>query len=342
MILRRAAVPMLLLSLAAVLAGCGRTSFLITPVPAQRGLHEFEFQRDSIWAGDKVALVDLDGLITNSNTSIGLLGGMRENPVVRFKEQLDAARRDDQVKAVVLRINSPGGGVTASDLMHTELVRFKQRCGKPVIVSMLDVCASGGYYIASAADRLFAHPTTVTGSIGVIMTTPEFSGLMTKLGVRANVIKSGPLKDAGSPFRPMSDADRAEFQSLVDRMYARFVDVVAAGREPLNVEQVRALADGRVMLGPEAQAAGLVDEVGTLPDAIAAAKHAAGLDDRDVVLVQYGRVFEHKPNIYAQAEQPVQVPAGSGAAEVNVINVDLPSVFGGAQPQFLYLWAPGL
>ena len=134
---------------------------------------------------------------------------------------------DKDVRAVVLRINSPGGGVTATDLMYGEVLRFRAQTGKPVIAAMLDVAASGGYYLACAADTIYAQPTTVTGSIGVIMMAPEFAGTMQKIGVRVNVIKSGEMKDMGSPFREMNEQDRAVLQGLIDGMYARFLDVVA-------------------------------------------------------------------------------------------------------------------
>lgn len=319
------------LTLAAV-SGCGPTSLLITPVPADRGLVEHEVSRESFWARDKVLLLDLDGVITSTSRP-SILGLPPQNPVSVFKEKLDKAGRDRRMRAVVLRINSPGGGVTASDLMYTELRRFKEETELPVVAVLMDTAASGGYYVACAADRIVAHPTTVTGSIGVIMVTPDLSGAMSKIGVRANIIKSGPMKDAGSPFRAMSETDRAVFQAMIDNMYERFLAVVAAGRPHLEAAQVRQLADGRVFLGPQARADGLVDELGTVQDAIRVAKEAAGLDDTPVVVVAYARSIDHRPNVYA--ERP------PGAPSVQLVNIELPDWLRDPAPQFLYLWAPG-
>lgn len=310
--------------------GCAPMSFLITPLPASQELHEHVVQRESIWTNRKIALLDVEGVISNSRSS-SLLGGYTENPVVLFKEKLDKAAKDDKVAAVVLRVNSPGGGVTATDLMYDELLSFRQRTHKPVIACMLDVAASGGYYLSCGADRIIAHPTTVTGSIGVIMITPDVSGAMAKLGIEANVIKSGAMKDAGSPFRPMNDHDRSVFQGLIDQMYERFLSVVGHGRPGIAKDKLRALADGRVYLAPEAEKLGLVDQLGTVSDAIIAAKQAAGLKDKPVVVVEYARAADYRPNIYAQTP-------GSGQGS---IQITLPNWLGAPAPEFQYLWAPG-
>ena len=307
-------------------------SFLITPVPEKDDLVERVLSRDSIWHNEKIALIDVDGILRNRRET-SLLGRPGENPVSLFKEKLDEAADDDKVKAIVLRINSPGGGVTATDLMYTELMRFKQATDKPVIAAMLDLGTSGAYYVACAADKIYAHPTTVTGSIGVIMVTPDFSGTMHKLGIRANIIKSAELKDAGSPFREMSEADRAVFQAMIDAMYARFLNVVATGRGMVDEPRLKQLADGRVYLAPQARQEGLIDELGTLHDALDAAKQAAGLDGKPIVVVEYARPLAHRPNIYAHA---ADVPP-----QVNLVNVELPTWLEGSSPKFMYLWAPG-
>jgi protease-4 len=319
-------------ALFALLTGCAPMSFLITPVPEKQDLVERELSRDSVWHNDKVALIDLDGVLRNQRET-PLLGRPGENPVSLFKEKLDKAGEDDSVKAIVLRINSPGGGVTASDLMYMEVLRFKAATGKPVIAAMLDLGTSGAYYIACAADQIYAHPTTVTGSIGVIMVAPDFSGAMHKLGIRANIIKSADLKDAGSPFREMNEADRAIFQTMIDAMYARFLNVVATSRSMIDEALLKQLADGRVYLAPQAKQYGLIDELGTLHDALNAAKQAAGLDGKPIVVVEYARPLAHRPNVYARA---TDVPA-----QVNLVNVELPAWLEGSAPSFMYLWAPG-
>ncbi|MFH1746853.1 MAG: signal peptide peptidase SppA [Planctomycetota bacterium] len=313
------------------LSGCGPTSFLITPVPADQRLQENVLQRESVWATQKIALIDISGILRN-NRDQSLTGVSGENPVALFKEKLDRAARDKRVRAIVLRINSPGGGVTASDLMYTELRKFRQRTGKPVIACFLDVAASGGYYLACAADRIFAHPTTVTGSIGVIMLAPEFSDTMQKIGVRMNVIKSGALKDAGSFFRTMNVEDRAVFETMIEQMYQRFLEVVRSGRPDIPANQLLALADGRVFLAPDALKYKLVDEIGTLEDALLAAKTAAGLDAENILVVGYSRPLAHRPNIYARGDTP--------PAQVNMLNIQLPDWLSNPSPQFMYLWAP--
>jgi protease-4 len=316
----------------ALLAGCAPTSFLVTPLAVRPELSEEVVVRESPWATKKIALIDVDGVLQNARPT-SLLGAGGENPVSLFAEKLDKAASDDNVRAVVLRINSPGGGVTATDLMYGELRRFRERTGKPVITSMLDVAASGGYYLACGTDKIYALPTTVTGSIGVIMLAPDFSGTMGKLGVKMNVIKSGPMKDMGSMFREMSDADRATFQGLIDGMYSGFLDVVSRARPGLPREELRKLADGRVYLGGDAKEKGLIDELGTLHDAIAGAKDAAGLAKVKIKVVEYGRPLAYRPNIYAHTDVAGQ--------PVNLINVQLPDWLAGSSPQLMYMWAPG-
>lgn len=316
----------------ALLAGCGPTSFLITPVAARQPLTEEVVLREGVWAPAKIALIDVNGLLQNAEPA-GLLGPGGEHPVALLAEKLKKAGGDPAVKAVVLRINSPGGGVTATDLMYEELRDFRRRTGKPVIAVLLDVAASGGYYLACAADRIHALPTTVTGSIGVIMIAPEFAGTMRKIGMNVNVIKSGEMKDMGSLFREMNERDRAVFQGLIDGMYARFVEVVARGRPQVPRDRLKELADGRVFLAPEAKNHGLIDEIGTLPEALQAAKAAAGLADAKVRVVRYARPMEYRPNIYARGDTP--------PGQVNLIHVELPAWLAGPSPQLLYLWAPG-
>lgn len=314
-----------------LLGGCGPTSFLITPVPTERDLRETVVLRESTLASKRLALVDVDGLLQNGRPQ-SLTGVPGENPVSLFKEKLDKAAADDRVKAVVVRINTPGGTVTASDIMYAELVAFRERTGKPVVACLMDLGTSGGYYLACAADRIVAHPTTITGSIGVVMLSPNVAGTLDRIGAAVHIFRSGPLKDAGSPFRAMTDADRAVFQKLIDSMYARFLDVVARGRPNLTREQIATLADGRVFLGPEALAAGLVDQIGSLDGALFEAKRAAGLEKTPVLVVQYSRPLAHRPNVYAQ---------GDPGPPAMTWPIALPSWLTHSTPQALYLWAPG-
>jgi signal peptide peptidase SppA len=200
--------------------------------PLVSGVEEQTLEEaDSVWTRDKIAVINVDGQITASSAS-------------DFKERLEAARDDEQVKAIVLRLNTPGGGVTPSDQMHRELSEFKRETGLPVIAIMMDVAASGGYYLAMAADEVLAHPTTVTGSIGVIVHVLSVEGLFELVGLEQRTIRSGLLKDMGSPFRSMTDEERELLQHIVDANYERFVAVVDEGRPDLDREQVLAERDG--------------------------------------------------------------------------------------------------
>lgn len=328
---RRLAELGVLMALAAS-AGCGRTAYRLEPIPADRSLQEETLIHEGGLAPAKIALIDIGGVIMNAGKPS--LFGEGENPVSRFVEQLDKAARDPAVRGVVLRINSPGGAVTAADIMYQEVQCFKRRTGgrRPVVAMMMDVAASGGYYIACGADEIVAHPTTLTGSIGVIMLAVNFSGTMDKIGVETDAIKSGKMKDAGSPFRRMRPEERAVFQHLIDEYYERFVKVVLGGRPGLDEAKVRELADGRVYSGQQALDAGLVDKVGTLRDALACMKQRIGA--KRVRVVGYKRPTDHKPNIYANG------PAGP--PQVNLLNIQIPQSFIAPEPQFLYLWAPGL
>lgn len=282
---------------------------------------------DRLLCRDKIALIDVEGMILNARTG-GLLGE-GDNMMATFRERLDAARADKRVKAVVLRINSPGGAVTASDIMYQDVLAFRRDTGKPVVACLMDVAASGGYYLAMAADRVIAHPTTVTGSIGVIMSLYSADGLAKLVGIKSTPIKSGPNKDLGNPLRAMTDEERAILQGMVDGFYDSFVQVVARGRG-MDEARVRALADGRVYSGLEAQKLGLVDEVGYLEDAIARAKGMACL--KDARIVAYDSCGGYRGSIYAAAPHiPSQI----------TVKLDLPfgAPRGGAT--FLYLWEPG-
>jgi len=310
--------------------GCGSPSLLITPVSATKGLEESTLTRESIFARDKVALIEVSGTLSNSKTFRFI--GEGENPVSVLLEQLDKARSDRNVKAVILRVNSPGGTVVASELMHREIMRFRET-GRPVIAMVMDVAASGGYYIACACDEIIAHPSSIVGSIGVIMQTFDLSGTLNMIGVKSDAITSGPLKDAGSPLREMKPNERELFQAMVDDMYGRFVDAVSKGRPALSEERVRELANGRVYTAGQALDAGLIDRIASLPDAVEVAKERAGI--RRARLVTYHRSVEYKPNYYAEAPS---APPG----DISLFRLDPTALFDLTTPQFLYLWRPGL
>ncbi len=217
---------------------------------------------------ERVALIRVEGVILDAQTTIGELKHYSENPLV---------------KAIVLRIDSPGGGVVPSQEIHDAVKRVKNKSNKAVIASMGTVAASGGYYIAAATDRIIANPGTLTGSIGVIMEMANFEGLLKKIGVEGVVIKSGRFKDVGSPLRKMSDEERKLLQSVMDDVHHQFIQAVADGRS-LELSDVELLADGRVFTGRQAKEARLVDELGDLDDAIHIAADIAGMEGEPKVV----------------------------------------------------------
>lgn len=277
---------------------------------------------------DKVLLMDISGIISAEEKSSGLT----EKPglVAQVREELEKATYDKRVKAIILRIDSPGGGVTASDIIYHEIRDFQQKTGKKIIANIMDLGTSGAYYIAVSADKIIAQPTAVTGSIGVIMLNLNLEGLLQKVGIEGTAIKSADKKDMGSPFRKMTPEEQKIFQGVIDQLYERFLEVVVAGRKNLNLDQVRKLADGRIYTAQQAAKAGLVDQIGYLEDAIAVAKREAGL--KEARIVTYYRPGTYKQNIYSQA--------GDTARTINLVNFDLRSLVQDGAPRFMYLWMP--
>lgn len=225
--------------------------------------------------GDIVGILEIDGVIAGGYSSSGLFGGgMTGSQTVM--DQLRDVGANPGIKAVVIRINSPGGTPAAAQEITDEIIRLKAS-GIKIVTSMGDTAASGAYWIASASDSIVANPGTLTGSIGVIMQAQNYRGLMDKLGIYPNTIKSGEYKDMGSPDRPMSAEERELFQSMVDDTYNQFVDTVARGRGgKISPDAIRAL-NGRVLTGQQALNAGLVDKTGNLYDAISLAGEMSGL-----------------------------------------------------------------
>lgn len=278
-------------------------------------------------SGPKILLLDVDGVIQETEQRGAFGMGRRESVVARVREELDKAGDDDDVRALVLRINSPGGTATASEVVYREIRRFKAEKQIPVVAQFMGMATSGAYYIAMAADRIHAHPTSVTGSIGVIFAGVNFSGLMQKLGVEDQTITGGEYKDVGSPLRPMRPEERAQLQGVIDDLHARFRAVVAEGRPALGPERVAELADGRIFSASQALEAGLVDAIGDLEDAIDEAERRAGLSESRVV--SYHRPSEWRENVYSLAPR---APA---------LQIDLGSLLGPVPgPAFLYLWWP--
>jgi protease-4 len=226
--------------------------------------------------GDAVAVIELEGSISSGSQDYLAISGITPN---RVRVLLAQATANPSVKAVVVRVNSPGGSPVPSDEIYRALLAFE----KPVVISMGDVAASGGYYIACAGDHIIAHPDTLTGSIGVTSQFLTIEGLLEKVGVEAVVLTTGPRKDIGSPFREMTEEEKKVWQEILDQAYEDFAGVVVEARE-LPEETVRELADGSVYTGRQAVELGLADAVGTRDDAISKAADLGGIEGRPRVL----------------------------------------------------------
>jgi len=207
-----------------------------------------------------------------------------EGPIIDSKDATDEIKeytKDNSIKAIVLRIDSPGGAVAPSQEIYEEVKKAVAK--KKVVVSMGSVAASGGYYIAAPATKIIANPGTLTGSIGVIMEIPNIEGLMNKIGIKTEVIKSGRHKDIASAFRTMGKEEREILQGVMDNVHEQFMRAVAEGRK-INIEEVRKIADGRIFTGEQARTHGLVDDLGTLEDAIKTAATLVGIKEEPVVV----------------------------------------------------------
>ena len=234
----------------------------------------------------EIAVLHIDGVITEYDQRDTLFGYI-ENPVNGVKNRLDIVRTDDRVRGILLVVNSPGGGVTASDVLYNYIMEFRDETGIPVVTLMKQVAASGAYYVAAASDAIVAYPTAITGSIGVIMYSFNLSGLMEKYGVEYVPIKTSDYKDSLSPFKPVEQGEVEWMQTIVDRMLDRFIDAIDAGRENLSREEVEKLADGRIYIASDAVQLGLIDDIGYFDDAVDVLAEKAGIVDP--VLVEFER-----------------------------------------------------
>lgn len=213
---------------------------------------------------DRIVVLRLTGMIAEAEDD-GFLSSV--GSVDDVKRKLKKALKDKHIKGILLRIDSPGGTVATSQELYEYIKDIRQR-GIPVVASMSDVAASGGYYVACACDRIFAQPGTITGSIGVIMNSLNIAGLEQKIGIEPQTVKSGQFKDIGSPYRPMTAAERDILQKLILDSYDQFVEAVSTGRK-MDKKRVRELADGRIYLGSQARQLGLVDDLGGYEKALA-------------------------------------------------------------------------
>lgn len=329
------------------LAGCSPVSVTFTFGENGASLSESVVAQDD-GAGDaKVALIDIRGLIADARRP-GLTGP-GPSPTDELAARLDRASKDDAVRAVVLRINSPGGTVTGSDVMYGEIRRFRETSGKPVVASLGEVAASGGYYVALAADRIVAHPTTITGSIGVIIPTVNVSDGLRRLGVVSRAITSGPNKDLGNPLEPARESHYVLLQSLVDDFYARFRGLVVErrgsgssgeGQRALAMDRIDELTDGRVLSGAAAERSGLVDATGDVRAAFAMAKRLCGQPAASLVKYHSGGAAARSPYAAAPGEPLASGDDGRGSGAT--LHLDLAALVSGPVPagNAYYLWLP--
>jgi protease-4 len=277
-------------------------------------------------AKEKILVIDVEGTISSLTGTSALA---REGDLLsQVYFRLERASFDPLVRAIILRLETPGGEVTASDILYHEIVKFKEKTRRPVVGLMMSVAASGGYYIASACDTIIAHPSTITGSIGVISIFPSVESLFDKIGVRMNIIKSGRMKDEGSPFRSMTEDEKKSFQAIIDEYYQDFLDVILKGRKnALSPEELRLIADGRVYTARQALNLKLIDDIGYFDSALKKALSMAGLGEAKVVAYTY--YPKTKTNIYA-----------AGLKQTKVLETGLETWLPTLKSGFYYLWLP--
>ncbi|MEZ6088389.1 MAG: S49 family peptidase [Pirellulaceae bacterium] len=273
----------------------------------------------------KIALIDVDGLLVNQNQSG--IGSMGENPVDLFREKLDQVERDTSISAVIVRINSYGGGVTASDIMRRELVSFRERTGMPVIAILMDIGTGGGYLLATAADQIIAHPTTVVGGFGVILNLYNLEDTMAQFNVSGQTIKAGKFVDIGSPERFLDEDEEEILTEIAEQYNERFKEIILASRQ--RVKSDADVFDGRIFTGKQAQELGFVDGVGYIDDAIAAARTMTGDPMACVVML-------HREQ--DKARTPYATTPNEPTAVLALPNI--PGMMRSRLPTFMYIWQP--
>jgi protease-4 len=279
-------------------------------------------------ASPRVGVVDVDGLILNQNLT-GLYS-VGENPVAAFREKLETAANDPRVAAVVVRINSPGGSVTACDILAEELGQFRQSTGKPVVCCLMDLATSGAYYLAVGGDRIVAHPTTITGNIGALLNQYNLQDAMAQLNVKSEPIKSGALVDIGSLSSPLSEGAEALLREMVDSFRDRFRERVTERRPSMTAVDWSTLGDGRVVSAIKARSLHMIDRIGYVHDALDEAERLARISGSEVVLFQRKGYPTH--SLYAiTPNSPI---------DGQMIPLSYPGLDRAKVPTFLYLWQP--
>jgi protease-4 len=274
----------------------------------------------------KIAVIPVEGEIAASQNTVA--GVQPSSTPEGLADALKQAKDDESVAAVVLEVNSPGGGVTASDMMQQSILDFRESSGKPVVVSMEDTAASGGYYISTAADRIVASETTLTGSLGVFIPLLNFQEAAKKYGVTQTYIKSGKYKTMGSSWKDLTPKEREIFQSIVDQYYDEFVEVIVEGRD-LPEDRVREIADGRVYSGEQARELGLVDKLGELEEATRIAEDLANIEEATVVR------YVESPSFVESLQARLAPPEPESVYIMREAGLDL-------EPKPYYLYLPGV
>lgn len=311
-----------------LLSGCIKPKINVFP-DSSDPLEEHTLQGEG---KGKVLLIPVQGMI--SDTAKELLLRRKQSAVEEIVAQLKRAEKDKDIKAVLLKIDSPGGTVTASDVLYHEIIAYKSRTGAKVVAAMMDVAASGGYYISLTADFILAHPTTITGSIGVIFLRPKVNGLLEKIGVDVEVSKSGKNKDIGSPFRPTTEEERLIFEGLIGTMAKRFEGLVSSRRQ-LPPEALADISTARIYMAEEALRLGLVDQIGYLDDAIRHACRLASLPENAKVVV-YRRCEYPDDNLYNASTSMVS------SGNLNLVDFGLGGALNPMHAGLYYLWLPSM
>jgi len=277
----------------------------------------------------KILLVDFDGIINNQKNRNITGNTISLGMVEKIRSILEKAKKDKKIQALLIKINSPGGTVTASDIIFHLLKDYKENNKVKIYVQVMDLAASGGYYVALAGDEIIAHPTSLVGSIGVIALKVNLKDLMTKIGVDWEIVKSGDKKDFMSPFRSFTKEERDLFQNTIDKYHQRFVATITQNRSELEMTQVELLADGRIFDAEQAKRLNLIDHIGYLTDTIKRIK--LDMNNLNLKLVTYHRGNKYQGNIYSQFQKPTTF---------NMINFDLGLNPNSLSPYFLYFWSP--
>jgi protease IV len=278
----------------------------------------------------KVAMVTVSGMM--SSDTEGFLFE-RQSIIAATQDQLQLAAADPAVRAVVLRISSPGGDIYPSMAIHRMIQRFRKETQKPVIAYTPDVAASGGYMAALAADAIIADPAALTGSVGVIAILPEVSGLLNWAQVKVNVVKTGARKDLGSPFRELTEEDRAQITRIIDHYFGLFKTMLADARPKMTADQRERVLLGDAVAAPDALSLGLVDSIGDFESAYEEAARRAGLNSKQTQLVIYRRPGEYAGSVYVN-----QLPSQQPGLNLSLNLADHPGTRG---VRMMYLWALG-